>query len=80
MPEVATNLWHGIVGPKGIPADRLAILQKAFVQAAHSDKFREMMVANGAIPLGLGGEAFRKHLDAEYIAMRDVMKALGLAK
>ena len=80
VPEVATNLWHGIVGPKGIPADRLAILQKAFVQAAQSDKFREMMVANGAIPLGLGGEAFRKHLDAEYIAMRDVMKALGLAK
>ena len=29
IPETATYLWHGIVGPKGIPPERVAILEKA---------------------------------------------------
>lgn len=82
VPEVATNLWHGIVGPKEIPADRLAILEKAFIQAAQSDKFRAMMAAGGGvIPTGRQGAAdFRKFIDSEYAAMGELMKAMGVAK
>src|SRR6185503_12958406 len=41
IPELATNVWHGIIGPKGIPPERVAILEAAFVQAIKSDKFRQ---------------------------------------
>lgn len=82
VPETATNLWHGIVGPKGMPADRLAILEKAFIQASQSDNFRAFMVAaGGIIPTGQQNAVeFRKFIDSEYAAMRELTKAMGIAK
>ena len=82
VPEVATNLWHGIIGPKGMPADRVAILEKAFIQASQSENFRAFMVASGGIiPTGQQrAAAFRKFIDSEYAAMRELTKSMGVSK
>lgn len=80
IPETATYLWHGIVGPKGIPRDRIAILEKAFAQAAKSDKFRQMMEAKGVTVDGSGAAEFRKLIDTEFKAMGEVVTSLGMAK
>ena len=74
MPENATYLWHGIVGAKGIPADRIAILEKAFVQAAKSEKFRQQMESKGVTAEGWSAAEFRKLIDTEYKAMGEVAK------
>ena len=80
IPETATYLWHGIVGPKGIPPDRVAILEKAFAQAAKSDKFRQLMEAKGVTVEGSGAAEFRKLIDTEFKAMGEVVTSLGMAK
>ena len=80
MPEVATNVWHGIIGPKGIAPERIAILENAFVQSIRSDKFRQAMAPRGATTEGLGSAEFRKQIDAEYKAMAEVISALGMAR
>jgi len=80
IPETATYLWHGIVGPKGIPPDRIAILEKAFAQAAKSAKFRQLMEAKGVTVEGSGAAEFRKLIDTEYKAMGEVVVSLGMAK
>lgn len=82
VPEVATNLFHGVIGPKGIPADRFAVLEKAFIQASQSDKFRALMAASGGIiPTGQQGAVeFRKFIDSEYAAMRELTKTMRVAK
>ena len=80
IPETATYLWHGIVGPKGIPPDRVAILEKAFVQAAKSGKYRQMMEEKGVTAEGGGGVEFRKLIETEYKAMGEVVTSLGMAK
>ena len=80
IPETATYLWHGIVGPKGIPPDRVAILEKAFARAAKSDKFRQLMEAKGVTIEGSGAAEFRKLIDTEYKAMGEVVTSLGMAK
>jgi tripartite-type tricarboxylate transporter receptor subunit TctC len=80
VPETATVLWHGVVGPRGIPADRLAILEKAFQQAARTDKFRQFMESRGIKVEASTGPEFRKLIDAEYAAMGEIIKAIGLAK
>ena len=80
IPETATYLWHGIVGPKGIPPDRIAILEKAFAQAAKSDKFRQLMEAKGVTVEGSGAAEFRKLIDTEFKAMGEVVTSLGMAK
>lgn len=78
--EHATYLWHGIVAPKGLPPDRLAVLEKAFAQAAKSEKFRQNMEAKGVTPLGGSAAEFRKLINNEFKAMNDVAKSIGLAK
>jgi len=80
IPEAATYLWHGIVAPKGIPADRLAILEKAFVQASKSEKFRQNMESKGVTALGGNAMEFRKLIDGEHRAMGDIAKSIGLSK
>jgi tripartite-type tricarboxylate transporter receptor subunit TctC len=80
VPEAQTVLWHGLIAPKGIPADRMAMLEKAFRDAARSDKFRQYMQSRGIEVEASSADDFRKLIDTEYVAMGDVMKSLGLAK
>jgi tripartite-type tricarboxylate transporter receptor subunit TctC len=80
VPESATYLWHGIIGPKGMPQDRVAILDKAFAQAVKGDKFRLSMESKGVTIAGGGAGEFRKLIDSEYKAMGEVVTALGMGK
>jgi tripartite-type tricarboxylate transporter receptor subunit TctC len=80
VPETQTVLWHGLIAPKGVPPERLAVLEKAFRDAARSDKFRQYMQSRGIEVEASSGADFRKLIDTEYAAMGDVMKSLGLAK
>jgi tripartite-type tricarboxylate transporter receptor subunit TctC len=80
VPETQTVLWHGLIAPKGIPADRMALLEKTFRDAARSDKFRQYMQSRGIEIEASSAADFRKLIDTEYVAMGEVMKSLGLAK
>ncbi|MGE0802358.1 MAG: Bug family tripartite tricarboxylate transporter substrate binding protein [Lautropia sp.] len=80
MPGEATLLWHGVIGPKNLPPDRFAALEKAFIQAAKSDTFRQFMESRGIKVDGTTGAEFRKLIDDEFAAMGAVMKSIGLVK
>lgn len=80
IPEEATVLWRGIIVPNGIPADRMAVLEKAFVQAAKSEKFRKFMEARGEEAKGSTPAELRKLIDIEFKAMGKVTASLGLKK
>jgi tripartite-type tricarboxylate transporter receptor subunit TctC len=80
VPEAQTVLWHGLIAPKGISADRMAILENAFREAARSDRFRQYMQSRGIQIEASSAADFRKLIDSEYAAMGEVMRSLGLAK
>ena len=80
VPEAQTILWHGLIAPKGIPPERMAILENAFREAARSEKFRQYMESRGIEIEASSAAEFRKLIDTEYVAMGEVMKSLGLAK
>ena len=44
-----TVLWWGLIAPKGVPADRMAVITKAFTDAANDPKFRDVMAKQGAV-------------------------------
>lgn len=79
-PDEATVLWRGIIAPRTLPADRLAVLQKAFAEAAQSAKFKDFMQKRGEEAKGSSSAEFRKLIDTEYEAMGKVMAAIGLTK
>jgi tripartite-type tricarboxylate transporter receptor subunit TctC len=80
IPQAETVLWHGVVAPVGVPADRLRILTEAFQKAAHTDKFREFTESQGGKVLASDGPAFDKVMGKEYIELAGVMEKLGIAK
>ena len=79
-PDEATVLWRGIIAPRTLPTDRMAVLQKAFAEAAQSAKFKEFMAKRGEEAKGSSSAEFRKLIDSEYEAMGKVMASLGLSK
>ena len=80
IPEESTVLWRGVITPKALPADRATALQKAFAQAAQSDKFKKFMESRGEEAKGSSSAEFRKLIDTEYAAIGKVMVAIGLTK
>jgi tripartite-type tricarboxylate transporter receptor subunit TctC len=80
IPEESTVLWRGVVASKDLPADRMAVLQKAFAEAAQNEKFKKFMESRGEEAKGSSSAEFRKLIDSEYTAIGKVMASIGLTK
>ena len=78
--NTASELWRGIIGPKGMPADRVATLQKDFYQATQQPKFLEFETSRGESAVGGAPGDFAKVIRAEFEANAEILKRLGLAK
>jgi len=79
MASASTQIWHGLVGPRALPRERLAILESAFIKAAQTERFRKEMESRGLKVEASSAADFRKLIDSEYKAMGEVMKSIGLA-
>jgi tripartite-type tricarboxylate transporter receptor subunit TctC len=80
VPNESTVLWRGIIAPKAVPAERLAVLETAFAEAASSARFREFMESRGEEARGTSGADLRKLIDNEFAAHAQIMKDVGLNK
>ena len=78
--DTASELWRGIIGPKGMPADRVAALQQAFHKATQQRKFQEFEASRGESAVGGPPGEYSKLIKTEYEANAEILKRLGLAK
>lgn len=76
----ATVLWWALIAPKGVPADRLAILTKAFTEAENDPRFKAAMEQQGAIFAPKDATATDAAIRSELAALGEVAKSIGLAK
>ena len=58
-----TTTW-GVMAPPGTPADRVAILNKALLEATADAKVREMVVNNGLTPMRQSPEEAKAYVEA----------------
>jgi tripartite-type tricarboxylate transporter receptor subunit TctC len=80
LPEMAITIWWGMIAPQGIPADRMAKITETFTNAARTPRFLEVMQAQGATRDLLVGDAMGRAMLAEYNALGEVARNLGLQK
>ena len=80
IPQLETVLWWGLIGPKGLPANVVETLEKAFHEAVASPRFKETMEKQGATPVARGSKEMAALIDKEYAALGEVAKAVGLQK
>ncbi|MES2714027.1 MAG: tripartite tricarboxylate transporter substrate-binding protein [Pseudomonadota bacterium] len=73
------NVWHGIVGPAGLPAEIVASANRIFNAIVAMPEFRRQ-VENTQAAQVIGGtpEAFAQHIQAEYDRWVPLIRAGGM--
>jgi tripartite-type tricarboxylate transporter receptor subunit TctC len=80
LADQETVLWWGLIAPAGTPQPILDQVEKAFVEAANSDKFKEIMDKQGATRRVLGSAATTQLIAKELDALGAVAKSLGIER
>jgi tripartite-type tricarboxylate transporter receptor subunit TctC len=75
-----TVLWWGLIAPAGTPPAIAERLEKAFSEAANSDKFKDIMEKQGATRRVLSGAATADLIARELDALGAVAKSLGIER
>src|ERR1700716_1034801 len=66
VPGYDTEVWWGLLGPGGMPADVVAKLSHDFVAAVNSDAVKERLGKLGASPIGSSPQKFDAKIRADY--------------
>jgi tripartite-type tricarboxylate transporter receptor subunit TctC len=78
VPGYETTLWHGLIGPKGLPA---AVVEKIHAEVARVLSLREateLLQTDGVSPAGGSPEQFRDIIRAEIEVWRKVVTDAGV--
>jgi tripartite-type tricarboxylate transporter receptor subunit TctC len=75
----ATNTWYGLLAPAGTRPAVIERLSSAANKAVTAPDLRDRLLADGAEPAGSTPVAFQKHLAAEIVKWRTVVKSAGVS-
>ena len=78
VPGYQVVLWHGLVGPKGLPAAVVERLNRAANDALKSKDVEDLLAADGVAPAGGSPEQFRALIKADIARWSGVVKQANL--
>jgi tripartite-type tricarboxylate transporter receptor subunit TctC len=78
VPGYDTEVWWGLLGPGGLPADVLAKLSHDFVATLNTDAVKERLGKLGALPIGSTPPQFDARIHADYDKWGPIIKAAGI--
>src|ERR1700732_1865403 len=77
-PGYATEVWWGLLGPAGMPADLVAKISRDFVAALNTNPVKERLARLGASPIGSSPQQFDAKIRADHDKWGPIIKAAGL--
>jgi tripartite-type tricarboxylate transporter receptor subunit TctC len=78
VPGYDTEVWWGLLGPAGMPADLVAKLSKDFIAALNTDLVKERLAKLGASPIGSPPKEFDAKIRADYEKWGPIIEAAGM--
>ncbi len=78
VPGYDTEVWWGLLGPAGMPADLIAKLSHDFVAALNTDAVKERLGKLGASPIGSSPSAFDAKIRADARKWGPIIEAAGM--
>lgn len=78
VPGVVTETWYGLLAPVGVPAERMAILERAFHEALRDPAVLARLAEQGGRVVNSTGAEFAAHIAREYAAMAEVVQRSGM--
>jgi tripartite-type tricarboxylate transporter receptor subunit TctC len=77
-PGVVTETWYGLLAPVGVPAERLAVLARAFREALRDPAVMSRLAEQGGRVVNSSGAEFAAHIAREFEAMGAVVRRTGM--
>jgi tripartite-type tricarboxylate transporter receptor subunit TctC len=78
VPGYDTEVWWGLLGPAGMPAELAGKISHDFVVALNTEPVKERLAKLGASPLGSTPQQFEDRIRAEYEKWGPIIKAAGI--
>jgi tripartite-type tricarboxylate transporter receptor subunit TctC len=78
VPGYDTEVWWGLLGPAGMPADLIAKLSHDFVAALNTDAVKERLGKLGASPIGSSPLEFDAKIRADARKWGPIIEAAGM--
>ena len=78
LPGYDVSTWYGFFGPRGIPADTVAKLNKALNEALKDEAVRERLIKAGVTVKGSTPQEFGAFMAAELARWNKVSEAAGI--
>ena len=78
LPGFDYNLWVGLFGPAGMPADLVERMNRDIARLAQTPELRERFATLGAEPMPMSPAEFRKFVGAEMETSAQIVKAAGI--
>ncbi|OGA37461.1 MAG: hypothetical protein A3G24_08815 [Betaproteobacteria bacterium RIFCSPLOWO2_12_FULL_62_13] len=79
LPGYEVNFWYGIWGPKGMPKDIVARLNKEIARALQMNQIGRLMEGHGVEPVGGPPEELRRTIKRDVDKWRRVVKEAGVS-
>jgi tripartite-type tricarboxylate transporter receptor subunit TctC len=77
-PNYEVNQWYGLATGANVPADVVAKLSTAIIEAVKTPEVTKRLESDGSIVVGSSKEAFRKHLTEEQIQWGKILRDTGV--
>jgi tripartite-type tricarboxylate transporter receptor subunit TctC len=78
VPGYDTEVWWGLLGPAGMPADLVEKLAHDFVAALNTDSVKQRLTKLGASPIGSTPQQFDTKIHTDYEKWGPIIKAAGM--
>jgi tripartite-type tricarboxylate transporter receptor subunit TctC len=72
--------WVSLMGPRGMPTDRINIIHQAALTALADTTIVQKLTGLGMRPIGNGPSEFRNQLAAEYVRLSELVKEIALPR
>jgi tripartite-type tricarboxylate transporter receptor subunit TctC len=77
LPQLLGSSWHGVVAPAGTPPAAIAKLHQTLVAALAVPELRDLLISQGAEPVGSSPDEFGRFLRAELAKWAPIVQASG---
>jgi tripartite-type tricarboxylate transporter receptor subunit TctC len=78
VPGYDTEVWWGLLGPGGMPADVVAKLSRDFVAAVNTGAVQERLKKLGSLPIGSSPRQFDAKIHADFEKWGPIINAAGM--
>lgn len=79
VPGISAS-WRGVIGPKGLSADKVRYWEGAFAQLVKTDEWKQHVALNARTSEFMGSEETKRYYEAQYKELHALLAVVGLAR